>query len=128
MIYLDNAATTRPYRECVEVMNDYHFTQYFNPSAGYREAVKLLREIDGVKADILKLLSSGEMTDGDIIFTSGATEANNHAIKGFLRANKSFGKHFVISAIEHHSVLNVAKKMQDEGFGTSESASPENSS
>ena len=116
MIYLDNAATTKPYRECIELMNDYQFDKYYNPSAIYGEAIKVLRDVEKAEKNILDLIGA-DKTDGDkLIFTSGATEANNHAIKGYLRANRQFGRHFIISTIEHHSIMKVAKKMCEEGF------------
>ncbi|MCK4857383.1 MAG: cysteine desulfurase, partial [candidate division Zixibacteria bacterium] len=52
----------------------------------------------------------------NIIFTSSATEANNLAIRGYLEANPDHGRHIIISEIEHYSVLNLCRKLQDDGY------------
>ncbi len=52
----------------------------------------------------------------EIIFTSGATESNNTAIKGIVKANEQLGNHIITSKIEHHSVLHVFEQLEREGF------------
>ena len=69
--------------------------------------------MEASRAQILKLFKRSE---DQIIFTSGATESNNLAIKGFVEANKGKGKHLITSAIEHPSVLGVFKELEANGF------------
>ena len=115
MIYLDNAATTKIYNECIDEMLPYFAEAFYNPGANYTMAVNTLRKVEEVEANILKILGQGS-SRGKIIFSSGASEANNQAIIGYLRANKEKGKHVIVSSMEHHSVLNAVKAMEKEGF------------
>ena len=112
-VYLDNAATTPLAPEVREAMLPYLEDFYGNPSSLHdwgssaREAVELAREkvagLIGAKAE-------------EIIFTSSGSESNNFAIKGLALARQEKGKHIVVSAIEHFSVLNSARTMEKLGF------------
>ena len=108
-IYLDNAATTKMDESLIEVYQRFSCQNFFNPSAGYKEAIDNSKEILNAKEIILKKLGA---KCGDIIFTSGATEANNLAIMGSLREGKS---EYVFSVAEHPSVFNVAKHLEQMG-------------
>lgn len=104
MIYLDNAATTPLCDQAIVAMNQVMKTIYGNPSSLHhlgREASKLLRANRKVIADCLH-------TQPDrIIFTSGGTEGNNLAIKGYALAHQDKGRHIISSQMEHHAVLEV---------------------
>ncbi len=63
-----------------------------------------------------QILSIVGAPDGQVIFTSGGTEANNLAIIGFARKFKSRGNHIITTSIEHPSILNAAKQLEKEGF------------
>ena len=116
-IYLDNAATTRPYPEVIQAMIKFSEEKFYNPSSLYSPAMEVRREIEAARIKIAKTLNCSQE---EIFFTSGGTEANNWAIKGILQKYKSKGRHIITSAIEHHSVLNLchylAKKKWDVTF------------
>ncbi len=112
-VYLDNAATTPILPEVKKVMMPYLGELFGNPSSLHdwgdaaREAIELAR---GQVAQLI-----GASAD-EIIFTSNGTESNNFAIKGLALARQDKGKHVVISAIEHFSVLHSARTLEKWGF------------
>ncbi|MBE7073781.1 MAG: cysteine desulfurase [Clostridiales bacterium] len=110
MIYLDNAATTPMLADAVGVYQKYACQSFYNPSAGYREAQDIAKQIKEAKERLLVKLGA---TCGDIIYTSGATESNNLAIMGSRRNGKW---EYVFSVGEHPSVYNVAKELEMQGF------------
>lgn len=113
MIYLDYAAATPVDKEVllryVEVT-----TKYFaNPNANHKlgqDAAKLISE--STKKIALYLGVEPE----EIIYTSGASESNNLAIKGISERYKNFGRHILISSLEHNSVVSSATRLQEQGF------------
>ncbi len=116
-VYLDNSATTPLLPEVREVMMPYLDDVFGNPSSlhdwgdGAREAVEAAR------AQIAGLIGA---SPEEIIFTSGGTESNNLAVKGLALAQQAKGKHVVVSAIEHFSVLHSARTLEKWGFEVSE--------
>ena len=110
MIYLDNAATTKMFEESAGVYKEYACTNFFNPSAGYGKAVEISKKLDEVR-ELLK--NRLHVVKGDIIFTGGATESNNLAIRGSIRSGKW---EYVFSEGEHPSVYNTAKALEQEGY------------
>ena len=112
-IYLDHASTTPVRPEVVEAMVPY-FTEHFgNPSSIYplgQEASDAVADARAVLAGILGA------SPREVYFTSGGTEADNWALKGFARANAAKGRHIVTSAIEHHAVLHACEALEREGF------------
>jgi cysteine desulfurase len=113
-IYLDYAATAPADPEVIAAMIPY-FQGYFgnasSPHAYGRDAHKALEEARERLAEFIGANSE------EIVFTSGATEANNHAIIGTARAQRKKGKHIIVSAIEHHSVLEPVEYLREhEGF------------
>ncbi|MBP1932903.1 cysteine desulfurase family protein [Ammoniphilus resinae] len=110
MVYLDNGATTAPYPEVVETMKEVLQTYYGNPSSLHHLGVqseKVLKQSRELTAKFL------EVSPGEIVFTSGATESNNTAIKGIAFQYQNRGKHIITSAVEHPAVLDVCKQLQD---------------
>ena len=112
-VYLDNAATTKIDKRVLQRMMPYYLKNYGNASSIHFMGQANDLKIADCKKEIAKIIN-GEADN--IIFTSGATEANNFIIKGVMRANKNKGKHFLISAIEHPCVLSSARELLDEGF------------
>ncbi|MEM4634953.1 MAG: cysteine desulfurase family protein [Candidatus Nitrosocaldus sp.] len=120
MIYLDNAATTPVLDEVLEEMLPYMSARYGNPSSLHsvgRDAKAALDKARERICNALNMDGSGSM----VIFTSGATEANNLAIKGFayrmLKDGISKDDLMVIaSSIEHESVLEPCRALEKEGF------------
>lgn len=113
IIYLDNAATSKVYPE---VLDSYQriTTEYFaNPSSIHALGQKSARLLETSRAQILRTL---KLDGHELIFTSGATEANNLAIKGYCFANKTRGNHIITNAGEHPSVLNSILEMEQFGF------------
>ena len=112
MIYLDNAATTKPCKEAVEAIN-YALTQLWsNPSAQYHfgiEAARLLRQARQTVAQAM-----GAETD-KVFFTSGGTEADNWAIFSAAERLGKRGKHIITTKIEHPAVLQTCKALEKEG-------------
>ncbi len=113
MIYLDNAATTRPCGEAVEAMRLALTETWGNPSATHapgRAARQLLEE--SRKA----VLSALKAKNGTLVFTSGGTEADNQALKCAARLGRHRGKHILSSAAEHEAVLNSLHDLRAEGW------------
>ena len=109
MIYLDNAATTAVLPEVVEAMTENLTTVFGNPSSIHgvgRKASQVVRESRKTIARVL------DVPERNVIFTSGASEANNQALIGFALSHRAQGNHLLTTAIEHPSVLNTMKYLQ----------------
>lgn len=113
IIYFDNSATTRPYDEVMEYMGETARNLYGNPSSLHRMGMAGEKEIKKWREGIAKSLS---VEAREIIFTSGGTESNNMAIKGYLEANPRKGKHIITTKVEHPSVLEVFKDLSQKGY------------
>lgn len=115
-LYLDNAATTPIAPEVLKAMMDYMGVEscYFNSaSSGYFGGKTASDALVEFRSEIAKYL---ECKADEVVFTSGATEANNLALQGIAYANLSYGKHIVTSLIEHKSILNTCKMLEKDGF------------
>lgn len=112
-VYADYAATTPVKPEVIEKMMDLYAKHYGNPSSIHHVGRDARQYLDESRRTIAKLLSANP---NEVIFTSGATESNNTAIKGLAYANQHKGKHLITSKIEHHSVLHVFEQLEKEGF------------
>ena len=111
--YLDNAATTALLPQVLEAMLPYLKDVYGNPQSLHEWGDKAREAIEDARAKVAALIAA---QPEEIIFTSSGTEANNFAIKGLALAQQSKGKHIVVSAIEHFSVLNSARTLEKWGF------------
>lgn len=112
-IYLDHASTTPVRPEVVEAMMPFFTEQFGNPSSIYplgQEASDAVAEARETLAGVIGAKPR------EIFFTSGGTESDNWALKGFARANATKGKHIITSAIEHHAVLHTCEALEREGF------------
>ena len=114
LIYFDNASTTKVDPEVLQAYTKVCETTFGNASSIHFEGQKANRLLD--KSRELILSSFGLSNTHQVIFTSGATEGNNLAIKGFALKYKNRGNHIIVSSIEHASVLEVVKQLHDE-FG-----------
>lgn len=109
MIYFDNAATTKPDSDCLIRAEKYLYDDYFNPSALYKNGYALQSEIKSAKRNILSLIANEE--NFDLIFTSGGTEADNHAVFcGGRRGN------VVTTAGEHSAVMSAVNELKQRGI------------
>ena len=111
--YLDNAATTQILPQVLEAMLPYFRDAYGNPQSLHDWGDQAREALDDARSKVAALIGA---QPEEIIFTGSGTEANNFAIKGLALAHQSQGKHVVISAIEHFSVLHSAKTLERWGF------------
>ena len=112
-IYLDNASTTKVDSRVLDIFNKTHEMFFANPSSIHQLGQKALRELDKSKESVLRLLN---LNDHQVIYLSGASEANNLAIKGACLKYKNRGHHIITSAYEHPSVLETFRQLEKE-FG-----------
>ena len=113
VIYLDNAATSKVHPEVLESFNQITLKYFANPSSIHALGQEAQRLLEKSREQILNLFN---LKHHEVIFTSGATEANNLAIKGYAFANRGRGNHIITTAIEHPSVLNTVKQLEKYGF------------
>lgn len=112
-VYLDHASATPVRREVIEAMLPYFDEHFGNPSTVYDLGSKIMEVVDDQRAKVATLIGAKAK---EIIFTSSGAEANNLAVKGTALARQKKGKHIIISAIEHHSVLNSARFLEHMDF------------
>jgi cysteine desulfurase len=108
-VYLDHAAATPVRSEVMAAMIPYFMERFGNPSAVYDLGSNIKDVIEEQRARVAGLI--GAPAEG-IIFTSSGAEANNLAVKGSALAHLKKGRHVIVSAIEHHSVLNSARYLE----------------
>jgi len=112
-VYLDNAATTPLLPEVREAMLPYLGEAFGNPSSLHDWGEPAREAMETARAQVAQLIGANAE---EIIFTGSGTESNNFAIKGLALAQQSKGKHVVVSAIEHFSVLHSARTLEKWGF------------
>jgi len=108
-VYLDHASATPVRKQVVKAMLPYFGEYYGNPSTVYDKGTKIKQVIEEQRARVAALIGA---SPNEILFTSSGAEANNTAIKGAVLAQKKKGNHIIVSAIEHHSVLNSARFLE----------------
>lgn len=112
-IYLDYAATTPVRAEVFAAMLPYLKNYFGNPSSIHTAGKKAKAGIEQARIQTANLI--GALPE-EIIFTSGATEADNMAVLGIARSNRKKGTHIITSKIEHHAVLDSCRALEKEGF------------
>jgi cysteine desulfurase len=113
LIYLDHSATTPVHPEVVRVVTDVMQNIYGNPSSLHGLGVKAERLVEDARRVIARKLSC---SPSEIYFTSGGTEANNLAIRGVAEQLKSRGRHLITTQVEHPSVYDVMKQLEEKGW------------
>ena len=111
--YLDNSATTRCSKAAADKMVLLLTEDFGNPSSLHMKGVIAEKYINEAKKKIARTLKCQEK---EIVFTSGGTESNNLAIIGSAMANQRAGKHIITTQVEHASVANTMKFLEDNGF------------
>jgi len=112
-IYLDNAATTKPLNEVIEVMCEHLKTNYGNPSSLHSKGFKAEK---AVKSARKKIAESIQATPEEIFFTSGGSEGNNTIIKGIVDLAHGETYNIVTTVIEHPAILEVYKACEEKGI------------
>lgn len=115
--YLDHIACTPLRPEVVEAMLPYLQAHFGNAQSLHQEGQLALQAVEEAREKVAALIGA---TPEEIYFTSSGSEANNWAIKGLALARQDRGKHIVVSAIEHPSVLNSVKFLEKLGFEATE--------
>ncbi|MDQ3634217.1 MAG: cysteine desulfurase NifS [Acidobacteriota bacterium] len=112
-VYLDNSATTPIDKEVVEAMLPFLTEKYGNASSIHFFGQEARGAVDKARHQVADLINAKQ---NQIIFTSGGTESNNLAIRGFCQLNEKHGKHIITSNIEHPAVMNVCEELEEIGF------------
>lgn len=112
MIYLDHAATTRPYPEVVEAMLPFYKLYYGNASSGYELGADSKDAIWEARVKVAKTLRVRPET---IYFTSGGTEGNNWVLRKITQRYPSGGCHVITSSIEHPAILKTCEDLESQG-------------
>lgn len=113
MIYLDNCATTKPYKEALDAFVEVNTSYYGNPASINKFGKTTNKLLSAARAQVATILGVGEES---IFFTSCATESNNIALLGSIEHKKDFGNRIIVSNIEHPSVLETFRELERRGF------------
>lgn len=112
MVYLDNSATTKPSKKSIEYINNALEKTWGNPSSLHTLGIEAEMIVEDARKAVARSIGA---SDTEIVFTGSGTEANNTAITSALY-KKSSGNKIITTAIEHPSVLETVKRLEDEGF------------
>src|SRR5215468_8286151 len=110
MLYLDHAATTPTLPEVWEAMRPFMAEQFGNPASAHTAGRKARQALEDARERIVRCLGT---SPDEVIFTSGATEANNLALFGLARSPPG---HILASPIEHPCVTEPLKQLAERGF------------
>lgn len=113
LIYLDNSATTRPYKEVVDSFVKVSTDFFGNPSSLHQLGVQAENLLSKARKQLAELLG---VKPGEIYFTSGGTESNNLAIKGAAMKHRGRGNHIITTEVEHASVRETMNQLKELGF------------
>lgn len=113
MVYLDYAANTPVSKTVLDLYYDTTIKYYGNPNSNHKMGFEAKELIDKATSDIASYLG---VNNDEIIYTSGATESNNLAIKGIALRYKNYGKHIILSSLEHNSIIASASALESDGF------------
>ena len=114
MINFDHNAGRPVDPRVLEAMMPYFGERFGNPSSVHAAGQEALKAVEEARRQVAQLI--GAAPEDRIIFTSGATEANNLAIIGFALRNRRRGQHIITSQVEHLSILNPCKFLERQGF------------
>ena len=112
-VYLDYNATTPVHPQVAAVMRPFLDDYFGNPSSSHDYGVAARATVDKARQQVAQMLGC---SDNEIVFTSGGTESDNYALKGYVLANRDKGNHIITSVIEHPAILNVCRYLETQGF------------
>ncbi len=112
-IYLDYNGTTPHDPEVIAAMRPFFETEFGNPSSSHWYGIAPRRAVETARRQVASAINCDPE---EILFTSGGTESNNHAIKSVARLMKYKGNHIITSKIEHPAVLEVCSFLETQGF------------
>lgn len=113
MIYLDHAATTRPFSEAVEAMLPYYGKYYGNASSGYELGETSKEALENARR---KIANTMRVPPDTIYFTSGGTESNNWVLRRVSEDRKAKGNHIITTKIEHPAILKTCEDLERQGI------------
>ncbi|RQX45162.1 cysteine desulfurase [Staphylococcus capitis] len=115
MIYLDNAATTKADQDVIDSFVKVNQSLYFNPNSPHQAGLQAEQVLKQAKEEIDSVLNLNHLYH--IVFTSGATESNNMALKGIVYRKRETANEIITSVLEHPSVLEVMRYLEEkQGF------------
>jgi cysteine desulfurase len=112
-IYLDYNGTTPHDPAVIAAMRPFIETEFGNPSSSHWYGIAPKQAVNRARGQVADLLGC---RPAEVVFTSGGTESNNHAIGGVARALRDRGRHIVTTAVEHPAVLEVCRDLEKQGF------------
>ena len=113
MIYFDNSATTKPYPEALATYTEVATRIWGNPSSLHNLGSQATRILEASRKQIAELIGK---KDDEIYFTSGGTEGDNWILKGVAFEKAPYGKHIIVSDIEHPAIKESAAWLKTQGF------------
>lgn len=114
-IYLDYNGTTPHDPKVIEAMRPFLEDEFGNPSSSHWYGIRPRRAVTMAREKVAQLLNCKAK---EVIFTSGGTESNNHAIRGAVLAMRDRGNHIITSTFEHPAVIEVCRYLEKDGFET----------
>lgn len=114
-IYLDYNGTTPHAPEVIEAMRPFLEVEFGNPSSAHWYGIRPKQAVERARKQVAAILNCDP---AEVIFTSGGTESNNHAIRGMAYALRNNGSHIITSRFEHPAVLEVCRYLENYGFET----------
>ena len=113
MIYLDNSATTKPYKEAVDAVTKYMTDAFGNPSSLHGLGLEAEKAVKKARTQVAEVIGADA---GDVYFTGCGTESDNMAIFGAARAGRRTGNRIITTKVEHPAVLEPCSYLEKQGF------------
>ena len=113
MIYLDYNATTPIDKAVADAMSPFIYENYGNPSSSHKMGLEAKSAINQSRQQVASLLNCAA---DEVVFTGSGSEANNTIIKGVALANQNKGRHIITSQVEHPSVIETCKYLEQNGY------------
>ncbi|MFH1984326.1 MAG: aminotransferase class V-fold PLP-dependent enzyme [Pseudomonadota bacterium] len=114
-IYLDYNGTTPLDPQVVAAMRPFLETEFGNPSSSHWYGIAPKKAVDAARRQVAAMFGA---TPAQVIFTSGGTESNNHALCGVAEPAAARGAHIITSAVEHPAILEVCRYLETRGVAT----------